>query len=249
MRTSRKYIIRVEGDRNREKHPKNSGRAGAGRPRQGSRITTRSQAHTTNGTRARGRWEPGQKPLEKDTFLIMTNSRRSIDVSKDASGRARRPQYKVVSHESAAKHLPRLSQAALGGGRPTRDVALEAHRAAGAAGPDGENRVLRLAQRPRVSPAAPGAAGARSRGARCATSAIGLVARSRASPETPSGFAVHDAARVDGAGQVHMRGCSCVSRGISRIAAAQSVACGAGPQRRVGSQEGERTGEDGEGQG
>ena len=37
-------------------------RAGAGRPQQGSRITTRSQAHTTNGTRARGRREPGQKP-------------------------------------------------------------------------------------------------------------------------------------------------------------------------------------------
>ena len=41
---------------------KNWRRVGGGRPQQRSRITTRSQAHTTNGTRARGRREPGQKP-------------------------------------------------------------------------------------------------------------------------------------------------------------------------------------------
>ena len=46
----------------RKSQSENWRRAGAGRLQQRSRITTRSQAHTTNGTRARGRRDPGQKP-------------------------------------------------------------------------------------------------------------------------------------------------------------------------------------------
>ena len=51
---------REEGMRVSERGNKGR-RAGAGRPQQGSRTTNGFQAHTTNGTRARGRWEPGQK--------------------------------------------------------------------------------------------------------------------------------------------------------------------------------------------
>ena len=57
-------------DNSRRSQSKKHFRAGAGRPRLKKPHIKKSQAHTTNGTRARGRWETGEK-LRPRTGLVL----------------------------------------------------------------------------------------------------------------------------------------------------------------------------------